>query len=231
MALSHSPNVITSSLIFHFDAANTRCYPGTGNTVNGLAEGIGGTFVNGTGFSSSNNGSFFFDGTNDYISIGVQPLIDGYQLPVTLMGYFKMSSLKLNTICGVYNGFANVYNLLRIDNSTYRFLLSNASNGQFQYFDHSTSLSANSWYFFSVVLSGSLASPSLTMYLNNQAQTFSPSALKTSVGLNIDYRLGSSYTPGEYFHGNISQLQIYNRALSAAEIKQNFEATRDRYGI
>jgi len=231
MALSHSPNVITSSLIFHFDAANTRSYPGTGNTVNGLAEGIGGTFVNGTGFSSSNNGSFFFDGTNDYISIGVQPLIDGYQLPVTLMGYFKMSSLKLNTICGVYNGFANVYNLLRIDNSTYRFLLSNASNGQFQYFDHSTSLSANSWYFFSVVLSGSLASPSLTMYLNNQAQSFSPSALKTSVGLNIDYRLGSSYTPGEYFHGNISQLQIYNRALSAAEIKQNFEATRDRYGI
>jgi hypothetical protein len=32
-------------------------------------------------------------------------------------------------------------------------------------------------------------------------------------------------------NGNISQLQIYNRALSAAEIKQNFEATRDRYGI
>jgi hypothetical protein len=32
-------------------------------------------------------------------------------------------------------------------------------------------------------------------------------------------------------NGNISQVQIYNRALSAAEIKQNFEATRDRYGI
>lgn len=231
MAVGYNPSIVSDGLVFFFDAANTRCYSGTGNTVNGLAQGIGGTFVNGTGFSSSNNGSFFFDGTNDYISIGIQPSIDGYQLPVTLMGYFKMSSLKLNTICGVYNGFANVYNLLRIDSSTYRFFLSNASNGQFQYFDHSTSLSTNSWYFFSVVVSGSLASPSLTMYLNNQAQSFSPSALKTSVGLNIDYRLGSSYAANEYFHGNIADLKIYNRALSQQEILQNFNATRFRYGI
>ncbi len=231
MGLDHSPNIVTDGLVFYLDAGNSRSYSGSGITVNSLIGGLGCTFVNGVGFTTTNNGSFVFDGTNDYISIGTQPMIDGYQLPVTLSGWFKISSYKLNTICGVYNGFANVYNLLRIDNSTYRFFLSNASNGQFQYFDYSTSLSLNTWYFYSVVVSGSLASPSLIMYLNNQAQSFSPSSLKTSVGLNIDYRIGASYTANEYFEGNISDYKFYNRALTTQEVLQNYNATKRRYGL
>ena len=231
MGLKHHPRVVTDGLIYYLDAANTRSYSGSGLTANELIGGIGGTLVNGVGFTSSNNGSFVFDGTDDYISIGTQPLIDGYQLPVTLMGWFKIDTYKLNTICGVYNGFANVYNLLRIDNQNYRFFLSNASNGQFQYFDHTTTLSLNTWYFYAVIVSGSLASPSLIMYLNDQAQSFSPSSLKTSVGLNIDYRIGASYTPNEYFDGNIADYKFYNRALSAAEVKQNYNATKRRFGL
>ena len=34
-----------------------------------------------------------------------------------------------------------------------------------------------------------------------------------------------------YYDGRISQVSIYNRALSAAEIQQNFNATRKRFGI
>ena len=36
---------------------------------------------------------------------------------------------------------------------------------------------------------------------------------------------------GRYFSGNIPSIQIYNRALSAAEVQQNFNAHRSRYGI
>jgi hypothetical protein len=68
MALSHSPSIATSGLVFHLDAANRRSYSGSGITANGLVGGIGGTLVNGVGFTSSNNGSFTFDGTNDYIA-------------------------------------------------------------------------------------------------------------------------------------------------------------------
>lgn len=45
-------------------------------------------------------------------------------------------------------------------------------------------------------------------------------------------RAGSTYTLwNEAFLGNISVVQIYNRALSPTEIQQNFNATRGRYGI
>jgi hypothetical protein len=232
MGIDVGPVQNTDGLVFHIDPANFRSYSGTGNTAYGLVGGIGGTLVNGVGFTSSNNGSFFFDGTDDYISIGVQPLIDGYQLPLTLSGWFKINALKLNSICGVYNGFANVYNLLRLDNSVYRFFLSNAANGQFQYFDHTATISINTWYFFAVTVSGSISTPSLSMYLNNTAaQTFSPLALKSSVGLNIDYRIGATYTGGENFQGNISDFKFYNRVLTAQEILQNFNATKGRYGL
>ena len=36
---------------------------------------------------------------------------------------------------------------------------------------------------------------------------------------------------GRYFAGNIPSIQIYNRALSATEVQQNFNALRTRYGI
>ena len=72
MGLAHSPSIISDGLIFYLDAANSRSYSGSGNTANGLVGGIGGTLVNGVGFTSSNNGLFSFDGSNDYINFNLQ---------------------------------------------------------------------------------------------------------------------------------------------------------------
>ena len=67
MGLSHSPGIVIDGLIYSLDAANTRSYAGSGITANSLVGGAGSTLVNGVGFSSANNGSFFFDGTNDFL--------------------------------------------------------------------------------------------------------------------------------------------------------------------
>ena len=67
MAVGYNPSIVSDGLVFFLDAANTRSYSGSGNTANGLIGGINGTLVNGVGFTSSNNGSFVFDGTNDYV--------------------------------------------------------------------------------------------------------------------------------------------------------------------
>ena len=53
----------------------------------------------------------------------------------------------------------------------------------------------------------------------------------TSMSNPLNVRIGTNQTNEYMFRGNISQVQLYNRALSASEIKNNFEATRDRYGI
>ena len=74
MATIAEPNVVIDGLVFSLDAANSRCYSGTGLTANGLVGGIGGTLVNGVGFTSSNNGAgnsgqlFILDNSDDNIS-------------------------------------------------------------------------------------------------------------------------------------------------------------------
>ena len=53
-----------------------------------------------------------------------------------------------------------------------------------------------------------------------------PVTLNSTQPLNIGRRI-----QGQYYNGNISSTQIYNRALTASEIQQNFNATRSRFGI
>ena len=69
MGIAYNTSIVSSGLVFALDAANSRSYSGSGITVNGLISGFGGTLVNGVGFTSTNYGSFFFDGSNDYLEI------------------------------------------------------------------------------------------------------------------------------------------------------------------
>ena len=69
MGIDIGPIEVVDNIYIQIDAANLRSYSGSGLTSFGLIGGIGATLVNGIGFSSSNNGSFFFDGTNDYIEV------------------------------------------------------------------------------------------------------------------------------------------------------------------
>jgi hypothetical protein len=189
-----------------------------------------GTLTNGVTYDTSGGGSWSFDGTNDFISLGIRPTIDGYQLPITLSGWFYLNSTSgFKTISGIYSG-GSVYNLLRIDGSTFRFFLSK-DVGDFQFFDYSTPLIINTWYNFAVVVGGALTSPTLTMYINNVPQTFSPVNLKSSVILNQDYRIGGHQNNYEFFNGLISQFRIYNRVLSASEISAYYNASKSRYGL
>ena len=77
MALSHSPSTAISGLAFHFDAANRRCYTGTGLTVYDLISGIGGSLVNGATFSQTPSPYFDFDGSNDYITFPKLDALNG----------------------------------------------------------------------------------------------------------------------------------------------------------
>ena len=67
MGIAYNTSQVTDGLVFAIDAANPRSYSGSGITVNGLVSGLGGTLINGAGFTSTNSGSFVFDGTNDYM--------------------------------------------------------------------------------------------------------------------------------------------------------------------
>jgi hypothetical protein len=68
------------------------------------------------------------------------------------------------------------------------------------------------------------------LYKNGVVDGTATSTTSISVGQN--FRIGCDVNQiVEQFGGNLYSLKVYNRALTAAEIQQNFNATKSRYGL
>ena len=228
MGISAGPSGVSDGLVFKLDAANFRSYSGSGLTANGLISGIGGTLVNGVGFTSSNNGSFFFDGTNDYIPIGSLGTFYN-QGTISFWIKFQDVSSSIRNPFSTNHGTANNVNVLRFETAevagSLRVWLGNSS-GTYSGLYYSN-VSTNVWY--NIVLSWNQSTTTVSGYYNgildnsNSSWSNWPTSF-ANVGLGVGYL-------GRYFQGNIGSMQLYNRALSATEVMQNFNAMRERYNI
>ena len=231
MGVKAGPRIVQNGLILDVDAAVSRSYSGSGLTANGLVGGIGGTLVNGVGFTGTNNGSFIFDGANDYIDCGNPTVLQGLQLNMTLSCWFKRLADQFSgTLYSDYSDVSGlkIASLLRIDGSSLRYITS-ASSGTFQYVQP-TDIINNIWYFVSVTVSGTLGSPIASIFINGTTYTYNLTALITSPYTGSTHCIGGNvHINDEYFNGIISQVNIYNRALSATEVLQNYNATKGRY--
>ena len=220
MALSHSPRIITDGLVLCLDAANRKSYPTTGTTWTDLSgRGNNGTLVNGVGYNGSNGGSLSFDGVDDVITFASNNIISGTQ-NFTVEAIVKSNNTASpDYIFGNY-GLSN-YNGLELYSYLNKF--------RFWYgaetFSNST-ISPNTWYILVCTRSGNTTS----IYINGilDITGTNPNSITTS----LSYRIGNGpdYNT-EIYSGNISKVSVYNRALSAAEIKQNYNALKSRYGL
>jgi hypothetical protein len=223
MGLAHSPSVITDGLVFSVDAANTRSYGGSGITINGLVGGIGGTLIGGVGFSTSNNNSFYFDGSDDYVNLG-NPAAIGITNNITIMVYFRYIAFTKNWQAILAKG-DDSFRIHRYSATNQISFGMNFSGGLDT--PSTSNFNPNQWYF----VTATYSLPDVKLYINgvlDKTNTYNTPISSSSYNFYIGE---NAQAPGRNFYGNISHVSIYNRALSATEIKQNFEATRDRYGI
>jgi hypothetical protein len=224
-------NVVNDGLVLYLDAGNDNSYPGIGTSWTDLSgQGITGTLTNGPTYSSANRGSIVFDGSNDYVSLGTPSLLNGVQVPITICVWAKANSFSsYNILWGVYKSTTpgQLYSLLRVDNGILTYYTSFAASS---YQNQGTlAPSTNVWNFYAVTVSGSISSPLVTLYLNNSSQTFSYSSLNSSPDLTVEFKIGGAQSSNEIWNGNIANVSWYNRALSAAEVAQNYNALKDRY--
>lgn len=237
MAFNYSPKVITNGLILYLDAANTRSYPGTGTAWNDLSRsGNNGTLVNGPTFNSGNLGSIVFDGANDYVGLGT-PTSLNITGSITVNSWVNLTAFpsSLGTIYekGYDNNndqlffrFRNNSGTQEIQIGTYR--LSNNTNYLTTY-TIGSSITTGTWNNivgqydganWNIYLNGNLVSSTL------QNQGPLPSTAPVSIGAAF---ISTGYE--RFINGRISTTLVYNRALSAPEILQNYNATKTRFGL
>jgi len=200
-----------------------------------------GTLLNGPTYSSANDGSIVFDGTNDYLTSGALP---GSFVSFTVITWFYPTSVSdyQNPIdCNyAYNGTTgNIGPRLEMNSSgTLGWVYSNITGDNNQFYAHnvvSNGLAANTWHYTAITYNG--GTNTSTTYYNGNPTGISRIINGTPTGFiggmnNVTIGKGFSLGGAERnFAGRVSNVQIYNRALSATEVAQNYNAVAGRYGL
>jgi hypothetical protein len=231
MSFAHSPQIVTNGLVLALDAGNTKSYV-SGSTTwfdkSGYAN--NGTLTNGPTFNSGSGGSIVFDGVDDY-EIGNTPTSLNLSQPTSINVWFY------------FNAFTPVNSrIIECQDSSYSVQIIRdgdsgliaTKNSNFQ-----TGVDGTTWFtpttgiWYNVTAVWTPSTTSTLLYLNGVSQTgtsFSNIGIgnqpnKTVLGVRSDFQSTT------WLNGRISITQIYNRALSADEVQQNFNALRGRFGI
>ena len=233
MAFHYSPRIITNGLAMYLDAANPNSYPGSGTTWLDLSgQSNTGTLTNGPTYSSANNGCIVFDGVNDYVAIPNSATVNPDNGSFTIIcwvnsdpsisgdGWDLWVAKRVNGSNGYYIGVNNP--------SGVRFMAGNSNNSRTD--TAFINYTYNTWAMFTAVLDRSNNTQTIIRNDFEQTATVTPSGgTYTNTGV---LSLGGDIGIGSYFvNGKQATVQIYNRALSQAEITQNYQATKDRFGL
>ena len=238
MAVIISPNVVSDGLILHLDAGNSRSYT-SGNYWKDLCTtGLEFTLANSPSHvTSSNIGYFQVDGTNQYFwnntnSSGNRGAV------VTNEGTW--SSWFRTHANGNYEGLIYVsdsgaaytdYMHIRLYNNR---LYANLENNDSAIWaemciTNSNSVSINTWHYYALTSDAS----SVKCYLNGSLHhTLSDSDwMNDALTNNPIIEIGYSAWGDQYFDGDIAMVSYYDKALTAAEVSQNYHAHRKRFGV
>jgi hypothetical protein len=220
MALAHSPNIVMNGLVLCLDAGNAKSYPGSGTTWTDLSGNSNNGTITGSTYSSSNGGSIVFNGTSDEVICTNNASV---QITVgTISAWINASS----TNTGVNGIIAkqSAWGLFVWDNTLRAYDWGNSV-------DRNTGITVGNgaWNYVAMSFTETVGTPSnnAIIYLNGTA------VLTTTVkhaNHNVTVQIGEA-NAAQHFGGNISQASVYNRVLTAAEIRQNYNSLRGRYGI
>jgi hypothetical protein len=228
----YGPRTITNGLVLALDAANSKSYPGSGTTWTDLS-GLGntGTLTNGPTYSGANGGSLVFDGINEYVLVSSNASIPYGSTARTVSIWFYTNTTTWEDDANnlFYYGAGSDGASFGIDFSTYPSMEVYTWGGAGRDLTFSTTYSQVGWKNITVTYNGSTT---ILIYENGGfTQTLTlTSACNTS---SSDVYIGAINPSllSAYYDGKIAQASIYNRALSATEIQQNYNALKGRFSI
>jgi len=227
------PAIVTNGLVLNLDAGFTPSYSTTGTTWYDVSSGgNNGALTNGPTFSSANSGSIVFDGVDDYVSLPNTSLLRPTVFTVISWVNCSVANGNQKTIFSIYAqvsgvaGFGFQHWNGANGNNRIRFFL---GNNTFTYGEYTGSINVpiNTWNQIGVSYDGT----TMIIYVNGTADgsnTYTSGCVYDAV--NNLVQVGSVQNSG-YFPGNIATTYLYNRALAASEVLQNYNSTKGRFGL
>jgi hypothetical protein len=208
---------------FDLDYVSIRELPTSINDLSGNS--TNGTLINGPTFSSSNGGSLVFDGNDDVVEITNFPQIFSGSICMCGWFYFNENNAR-DVLFGNYDGTGDI-NFEKYTSNRLRLWWNSGTN---DVFSSDNVVSAGIWQY--ITIQRNKENQTFDFYVNENLVSQS-NVLSADVSNSRNtYRIGRDIRTGvTALNGNVSQISIYSRALSANEINQNYLATKGRYGL
>ena len=216
MSTHYSPRIVTDGLVLYLDAANPKSYPGTGTDWFDLSgNGNDGTLYNVTHLPLESNGVIQTNGVNtSYANVPLNLYTSNFTVIVSSR-YKPGATIKGRTLSGALSNWA----LGHHSNSSPDFYSDGWVNNS------TSSTDSGNWRIYTGT--GNIGLDAYSFYVDNVALvTDSAAGNGGPNGFNI-----GKYLTTEFSECQVGFLMAYNRVLTAAEVQQNFNALRGRYGI
>jgi hypothetical protein len=223
-------SIISNGLILNLDASNTSSYAGTGTTWTDLSgNGNHGTLINGPAYSTTNGGSFAFDGINDYVETNyIQP--SNANLTYGIWGKLATSRQadgyggRIMGNADYFNGYTGIDIIWgSLGKNTIHSVRRGGPNGDMAAYGI-TNLSIN-WHYLVVTYNATTGSK---LYCDG-IQVASNGNIGFTATLSL--KIGNDGNGPAFFIGNIGAAHVYDRALSATEVATNFNTSKTRFGL
>ena len=221
--------VVQDGLVLNLDAGASTSYSGSGTSWSDLSGNSNtGTLTNGPTYSSDNGGAIVFDGTDDYVSsINLSSYTN---LTIEMWIYEARDIPNLSAGPGgrggqgdilTYNGTGSGGSFTFSDNEFGVRFRTDGNGNAGRSWTITQVPQQNQWYRFCYIKNGPI-------WINDTKYTGASGSENTYGVLDI----GRSRTDiAQPLNGRISNVRVYNRTLSDAEVTQNYNATKGRFGI
>ena len=223
--------LITNGLVLNLDAGNTNSYPGSGTSWYNLNGNNTGSLINGPTYNNANGGSIVFDGSNDYVSIPNSSSLNPANITVSAWinragAVYYSHFIGLPVSDSAWSPPYMSYGIEYIGTTDVMSFSLGFSDSSFAY-TNATAFGNNQWFQFIGTYDGT----NVKVYLNGAIQT-TRAETKTMAASSANFYIGSNNTSTGYpLNGKIGSVQVYNRALSASEVLQNYDVTKTRFGL
>ena len=224
MAISRGPKLVTNGLVFCVDAADKNSYLGSGTTWTDVSgyNNIG-TLTNGPMFSNDRGGCIVFDGVDDYINIPYNASTISFPTNnATICVWFKTSTVGdgYGALITQRSSSDSGFQIYTFSNKFY------ADGGGTAGITSITSTTAGIINFGCAVYDRT--NSLLKLYINGSYD--SQVSYTGEIQDTYPIRLGNSAFGDGPYPGNIYSAYVYNRVLTDAEVLQNYNETKSRFG-
>ena len=219
MSFNFSPKISTNGLVFYVDPAYKISYPGTGTTVTDIAGNDSGTLDGTTVIYNTGSGVFNFDGIDDYINLGASSNYAFGTNDFTICSWFNRTSTSAYEWVWGQGGTNFSWGQTNSNPGKPRVWI-NASS-----LDCTTAITLNTWQYWTC------KRESGTVTFNLNGIDLNSGTLNGSIAAGSYLYIGTFNIGQNHFSGDIGPVQVYNRALSAGDVLQNYQAQKGRFEL